>query len=76
MTLARKVSASLKKDLQQQMRYYRSLGEPMTDGQLALNAQQLEQGRGGSLSDRQAAFLSDILSSWQLLTQINELEKQ
>ncbi|HWK04308.1 MAG TPA: DUF2723 domain-containing protein [Puia sp.] len=76
MTLARKVSASLKKDLQQQMHYYRSLGEPMTDEQLAGNAQQLEQGRGGSLSDRQVAFVSDILSSWQLLTQINELEKQ
>ena len=38
-TLARKVDASMKKDLQQQMAYYKSLGDNMADEQLAMNAQ-------------------------------------
>jgi hypothetical protein len=74
--LAKKVSTSLKKDLEQQMRYYGSLGETLPNEQLAINAQMLLQGKGGNLSDRQAAFAQDILSSYQLLMQMNEWEKQ
>jgi hypothetical protein len=74
--LARKVSASLKKDLQQQLHYYRSLGEPMPDDQLALNAQQALQGKGSTLSEGQLSFASDILSAYQLLRQIGEMEAQ
>src|SRR6202012_2086355 len=68
--LAAKVSASIQKDLQQQMQYYQSLGDGMTDEQLAINAQQYLQGKESNLSERQQAFASDILSSYRLLLQI------
>jgi hypothetical protein len=71
--LATKVAASLKKDLQQQMRYYQSLGEAMTDEQLAINAQEALQNKPNNLSDRQQAFANDILTSYQLLFHLTEL---
>jgi hypothetical protein len=74
--LALKVSASLKKDLQQQLHYYRSLGEAMPDEQLAINAQQAMQGKNNSLTDKQLSFVADILSSYQLLRQIADMEAQ
>ncbi|HEX9513429.1 MAG TPA: DUF2723 domain-containing protein, partial [Puia sp.] len=74
--LAKKVNASVKKDLAQQMRYYKSLGDNMTDEQLAINAQMLLQGKGGNLSDMQAKFAQDILSSYQMLMQMGDWEKQ
>ena len=77
-TLARKVSASLKKDLTQQMRYYNSFSEsPMTDEQLAINAQMVLQNKGGNLSDIQAKyFANDILSTYRMLMQLTDWEKQ
>ena len=74
--LAKKVDGSLKKDLEQQMRYYKSLGDITQDEQLAVNAQMLLQGKGGNLSDRQAEFAQDILSSFQMLMQLTDWEKQ
>lgn len=76
LTLAKKVAGSLKKDLTQQMRYYNSLGENMTNEQLAINAQMLVQGKGGNLSNHQAGFANDILSSYQMLLQLDDWEKQ
>jgi hypothetical protein len=74
--LAAKVEASLKKDLQQQMRYYKSLGEEtMSDEQLANNAYMMLQGKGGNLSDRQAQFVQDIFSTYRMLMQIDEMDK-
>ena len=65
--LAKKVNASMKKDLEQQMRYYKSLGDNMNDEQLAINAQMVLQNKGGNLSDVQAEwFAQDILSTFQL----------
>jgi hypothetical protein len=75
-TLAAKVSSSLKKDLQEQLRYYNSLGETMTNEQLAINAQQALQGKGSSLSERQLSFAADILSSYRMLMQIEQLQQQ
>ncbi|HWB94025.1 MAG TPA: hypothetical protein VG605_19360, partial [Puia sp.] len=77
-SLAKKVTASLKKDLDQQMRYYKSLGDPsMSDEQLAINANMLLQKGGGNLSDLQAKyFAQDILSTYRMLMQINEWDKQ
>ena len=75
-TLAKKVAASLKKDLDQQMRYYKSLGDPMPDEQLAINAQMATQGKGGNLSDKQMQFAQDIISTYQILMQMAEWEKQ
>ncbi|HMH20988.1 MAG TPA: hypothetical protein VK563_04395, partial [Puia sp.] len=76
LTLAKKVAASLKKDLEQQMRYYKSLGDNMTDEQLAINSQMALQGKGGNLSDKQAKFAQDIISCYQILLQMSEWEKQ
>jgi seryl-tRNA(Sec) selenium transferase len=75
-TLAARVAASLKKDLQEQMRYYNSLGESLTNEQLAINAQQALQGKGSSLSDRQQAFASDIVSSYQILMEIEQMQQR
>jgi hypothetical protein len=74
--LAGKVAASLKKDLQQQLVYYKSLGEGMTDEQMAVNAQMMLQGKGGNLSEKQAPFAQDIVSSYQILLQMEEWDKQ
>jgi hypothetical protein len=74
--LARKVEASLKKDLQQQMRYYKSLGDETSDDQLATNAYMILQNKGGSLSDRQQQFTQDIFTTYRMLMQIDQMEKQ
>jgi Protein of unknown function (DUF2723) len=77
LTLARKVNASLKKDLQQQMRYYKSLGdEVMTDDQLANNAYGILQNKGGNLSEKQGEFVQDIFTSYRMLYQIAQWEQQ
>jgi len=74
--LAKKVAASLKKDLSQQMRYYKSLGDNMTDENLAINAQMASQNKGGNLSNLQITFSNDILSSYQMILQLDEWNKQ
>jgi hypothetical protein len=76
LTLAKKVAASLKKDLQQQLRYYQSLGDDNSNQeQMVNNAWLLTQGKAGDLSSRQAAFAQDILSSYQLLNQLEKWEQ-
>ncbi|WEK36967.1 MAG: DUF2723 domain-containing protein [Candidatus Pseudobacter hemicellulosilyticus] len=73
--LARKVTTSLEKDLRQQLRYYRHLGDAeQPEEQLVQNAYQLVQGKPGELASRQYAFARDILSSWQLLQQLKDWE--
>src|SRR5450432_1402646 len=74
--LAKKVAASLKKDLQQQMRYYNSLGEHMTDEQLAMNAEMIRQNKSGNLSEKQGAFIDDILSCYQMQLNMEDWDKQ
>jgi Protein of unknown function (DUF2723) len=75
-TLAKKVEASLKKDLQQQMRYYKGLGDESSDDQLANNAYMVLQGKGGNLSDRQQEFTQDIFTTYRMLMQIDQMDKQ
>ena len=76
LALAKKVEASVKKDLQQQMRYYKSLGDESSDDQLATNAYMILQGKGGNLSDRQMQFTQDIFTSYRMLMQIDQMDKQ
>jgi hypothetical protein len=76
LTLAKKVEASLKKDLQQQMRYYKALGDESSDDQLATNAYMILQGKGGTLSDRQMGFAQDIFTTYRMLMQIDQMDKQ
>jgi hypothetical protein len=58
------------------MQYYQSRGESMTDEQLAINAQQAIQGKQNNLAEKQIEFAQDILSTYQILMQINQLETQ
>ncbi|MDR3716697.1 MAG: DUF2723 domain-containing protein, partial [Puia sp.] len=74
--LAGKVEASLKKDLEQQYRYYKSLGDPMPDEQLAVNANMASQGKPSGLSERQGEFAADILSTYQMLMSIGDWKRQ
>jgi hypothetical protein len=77
MNLARKVNQSLKKDLEQQMAYYRSLGdEDMTGDQLAMQTAGVLNNKGGNLSDKQRTFAYDILSTYQLLQQLKQWEQE
>jgi hypothetical protein len=75
-TLAQKVNISMKKDLEQQMKYYRSLGDDMPNEQLAMQASMYLRQSGGNLTHKQELFAQDILSSYQLLMQIADWEKQ
>ncbi|MES1181711.1 MAG: hypothetical protein ABUL44_02855, partial [Flavobacterium sp.] len=74
--LAKKVTASIKKDLQEQLAYYHSLGdENMSNEQMINVAYTLYQGKGGEMPAKQISFVTDILSSWQLLQQLEGWEK-
>lgn len=74
--IAKKVAAALKKDLQQQLDYYRSLGDvAYNTEQLVNNAAMILQGKFADLSRRQMFFVQDIYSSFWLLEQVKELEK-
>jgi hypothetical protein len=76
-SLATKVNSSLKKDLEQQMNYYRSLGEEqMTNEQLAMQAAGYLNNKGSNISEKQRTFAYDILSSYQLLEQLRQWEMQ
>jgi hypothetical protein len=77
-TLALKVTASVKKDLEQQMRYYKSLGDPnISDEQLAINANMVLQNKGGNLSDLQSKyFAQDIVSTFRMLMQLSQWDNQ
>jgi len=74
--LAAKVAASLRKDLEQQLRYYNSLGESMPNDQLASNAKMYLDGKGGNLTGHQADFANDIWSSYLMLHDMEQWSKQ
>ena len=75
--IATKVNASLKKDLEQQLAYYRGLGEEdLNNEQLAMQAAAILNNKEGALSDKQRTFAYDILSSYQILQQLKQWETQ
>lgn len=76
--LAKKVHQSIKRDLEQQLRYYQSLGDEMLSYEaMAAEASALMRNKGGMmLSEKQQNFANDILSSYQMLLQLDDLEKQ
>jgi hypothetical protein len=75
--LAKKVAKSVKSDLEQQMKYYRSLGdESVNNDNLAMNAAGYLNNKGGVLSEKQEVFAQDIVSSYQMLMQMGDWEKQ
>ena len=74
--LSRSVATAVRKDLLQQLDYYRSLGEEvMNNEQLATQAYQQIKNNNSSLSGDQLFFVNDIYSSYQLLAQLQEWEK-
>jgi hypothetical protein len=74
--LAKKVAASIKKDLTEQLRYYRSLGdEQVNEERMVGTAYNLLQGKAGEMPAKQVPFAYDIVSSWQLLQQMDGWEK-
>jgi hypothetical protein len=73
--LAKKVSASLLKDLKQGVAYYKSLGAPMSDDQFYMNAESAYQNKPNNLESKQMAFVQDILTCGQLIEAVNKMEK-
>ena len=74
LSLAKKASNSVTKDLKQQIAYYRSLGETMSEDQFMQNVEAAYQGKPNNLSAKQMAFAQDILSCYQLDNLIAKME--
>ena len=75
LALAKKVHGSLKKDLEQQLNYYRSLGEEgMNNEQMAMQAAAILNNRAGVLSEKQSPFAYEIITSYQFLQQMAQWE--
>jgi hypothetical protein len=74
--LAKKVSASVMKDLKQQLTYYRSLGESMSEDQFMQNADAAYQGKPTALTNKQMSFVQDILTCYQLEAAIAKLDTE
>jgi hypothetical protein len=75
-TIAKKASVSLLKDLKQEVAYYKSLGDPMSDEQFVANAEYAYQNKPNSLSNKQLAFVQDILTCGQLIDAVQKMEKE
>jgi hypothetical protein len=73
--LAKKVTTSVMKDIKQQLSYYRSLGESMSEDQFMQNADAAYQGKPTALSNKQMSFVQDILTCYQLEAAIAKLDE-
>jgi hypothetical protein len=76
MNLAKKVSSSVKKDLKQQLSYYKSLGEAMSDDQFMVNAESAYQNKPHNLSNKQMSFVQDALTCYQLIGIMEKMEQE
>ena len=76
LALAKKVTTSVRKDLNEQLRYYKMFGEQTTTEQMAVDAMSYLQNKPSGLTDKQAAFAQDIYSSYQMLLNMDQWEKQ
>lgn len=75
--LAKKVRQSIKKDLDEQMKFYRSLGDGSNNNeQLAMQAFQYLNQRLSNLSPAQETFAQDIVSCFQMMGQLEDWEEQ
>jgi hypothetical protein len=75
--LAKKIDASVRKDLHQQLQYYISLADNnVSEENIASNALALLKNQSSDLGDKQAPFANDILSSYQLLNQLDTWQKE
>lgn len=77
LNLAAKISESLKKDLNEQLAYYTKLDSyNRSTDEIAMHAANLLNNRGGDLNNRQMPFVYDIITSYQMLMQIEQWENQ
>lgn len=74
--LAKKISTAIIKDLKQQLTYYRSLGDAMSEEQFLQNADAAYQGKLSAFNNKQMSFVQDILTCYQLESAILKLEKE
>jgi hypothetical protein len=73
--LGKRVGASVVKDLKQQLAYYKSLGTPMSEAEFMQNAENAYQNKATEFNNKQASFIQDILTCYQLINVIENLEK-
>jgi len=73
--LAKRVGTAVVKDLKQQLAYYKSLGTPMSEAQFMQNAENAYQNKATEFNNKQASFIQDILTCYQLINIIENLEK-
>ena len=73
--LAKRVGTAVVKDLKQQLAYYKSLGTPMSEAQFMQNAENAYQNKATEFNNKQASFIQDILTCYQLINVIENLEK-
>ena len=74
--LAKKIAGLLTKDLKQQIVYYRSLGDTMSEDQFLQNCELAYQGKPNSLSNKQMSFVQEALSSYQLINTIEKMGEE
>ncbi|MCX8472066.1 MAG: DUF2723 domain-containing protein [Sediminibacterium sp.] len=72
--LINKVKLSIKKDLDQQMRYYKSLGSVKEENAFINELQKASQNQPSDLSERQLPFIQDALYAYQMLEEMKNME--
>jgi hypothetical protein len=75
LNLAKKVSASVMKDLKQEVAYYKSLGDSMSDDQFQQGIENAYQNKPTNLNNKQASFIQDALTSYQLMQALTKMEQ-
>jgi predicted amidophosphoribosyltransferase len=75
MNIAKKISNSVLKDLNQSIAYYKSLGDPMSEDQYMQNIENAYQNKPNSLSNSQIVFVQDALTTYQLIAAINKMNQ-
>jgi hypothetical protein len=73
MNVAKKIASSVLKDLNQEIAYYKSLGDPMSEDQFMQNLENAYQSKPNSLSNKQIVFVQDALTTYQLIAAINKM---
>ena len=75
--MAKRISTQLEKDLNQQLAFYKSLGDgEMNDNELIGNLNRAMKGEPSNFSDKQIAFVQDMGSSLQLLGDVQRMKAQ
>jgi hypothetical protein len=73
--LGKRIGTAVVKDLKQQLAYYKSLGSLMSEAQFMLDAENAYQNKATDFTNKQISFLQDILTCYQLINEIEKLEK-